>query len=236
MRIRLLFAGLAVVLLALFGWAGSAGAQEDEGGETGQGEEGVEHDFPNEEAEHCFHILEEGGEVDECQEAPSPILPETNELIWGAISFAVLVGLLYRFAWPALKQAMEARTERIRQSLDEAERAKDDAQRVLDEYRAQLADARNESARILEEARQTADQLRRDLQQRAESEIGELRARATEEINAAKDRALAEVRTQVAELAIGAAERIVERSLDRDTNRQLVDSFINEMSATGSAR
>ncbi|MGH2684261.1 MAG: F0F1 ATP synthase subunit B [Actinomycetota bacterium] len=222
MRIRVLLAGLAVVFLALFGWAGAASAAQEE-----EGVEPADH-----EAEECLHILEGGGEVDECQEAPSPIVPATDELIWGAISFALLTFALIKFAWPPLKKSMEDRTERIRDSIDSAERAKDDANQVLEQYRAQLADARNESARIIEEARQTADQLRRDLQQRAEADIAEMRTRAQEEINAAKDRAMAEVRTQVSELAINAAELVVGRSLDRETNRQLVDQFIDQVGST----
>jgi len=228
-RIRVLLASLAVVSLSLFGWAGTASAAQEEGGETGQGEEEpeLEHD-----AEECLHILEDGGDVDECQEAPSPILPAADELIWGAISFALLTVLLIKVAWPPLRKSMEDRTERIRDSIDTAEQAKDEAQRVLEEYRAQLADARNESARIIEEARQTADQLRRDLQTRAEADIAEMRTRAQEEINAAKDRAMAEVRTQVSELAINAAELVVGRNLDRDTNRQLVDQFIDQVGSS----
>ena len=230
MRTRKLTAALAVVLLALFGWAGAAFAQ-DEGGETGQGEEAPEeeHKYANHEAEECAHLLEEGKEVDDCQEAPSPILPATDELFWSIVSFTVLAILLWRFAWPGLKSGLEARSDRIRESIEAAERAKSEAESTLSEYQRQLADARNESARIIEEARQTADQLRRDLQQRAEAEIAEARQRANEEIQAAKDRATSEVRAQVAELAVAAAERVVERNLDRDTNRALVESFIDQV-------
>ena len=174
----------------------------------------------------------EGGEDAHEEEESNPILPETNELIWGSISFVLLFLLLAKLAYPPVKQAMEDRSEKIRGSIDEAEKAKDEANQVLDQYRAQLADARNESARIIEEARQTADQLRRDLQARAEADIAEMRTRAQDEINAAKDRAMAEVRTQVAELAINAAEMVVGRSLDRDTNRQLVDQFIDQVGST----
>ena len=176
----------------------------------------------------------EGGAEEEHaeEEESNPILPETNELIWGSISFLLLFLLLAKLAYPPVRQAMEDRTEKIRGSIDEAEKAKDEANQVLDQYRAQLADARNESARIIEEARQTADQLRRDLQQRAEAEIAEMRTRAQDEINAAKDRAMAEVRAQVSELAISAAELVVSRNLDRETNRQLVDQFIEQVGST----
>src|SRR5207249_8720504 len=91
----------------------------------------------------CIDKLEHGGAIDDCQKAPSPILPATNELIWGAISFVILFYLLAKFAYPGLKKGMDERAEKIRTGLDDAERAKSDAQRILDEYQRQLADAKS---------------------------------------------------------------------------------------------
>jgi F-type H+-transporting ATPase subunit b len=179
----------------------------------------------------CIKLLEEGKKIDDCQKAPSPILPATNELIWGTISFVVLFLLLYKFAWPALKSGMDARTERIRSDLDSADSAKSDAERILEDYRTQLADARNESARIIEEARQAADGLRRDQEQRLQTDLAELRERAAADIEAAKRQAIADLRGDVAELAIGAAEVIVQRSLDRDTQARLVDNYIEQVAS-----
>ena len=83
-----------------------------------------------------------------------------------------------------------------------------------------------------EEARQTADEMKRDLQARTEAEIAEMRARATGEIEAAKTQAIADLRGEVAALAIGAAEQVVERNLDRDTNVALIESYINQVGAS----
>jgi F-type H+-transporting ATPase subunit b len=173
---------------------------------------------------------EAGG--DDAHAGPAnPILPDTNELFWGTAAFLVLVILMYKFAFPAVAKAMESRTNRIRKDLDDAERLKAEAQTILDQYTAQLQDAKNEANRIIEEARQTADQLRRDLMARAEAEVAELRQRNADDINAAKDRTLADLRSQVAEIAIAAAERVVERNLDRDTNSALVENFIAQVGA-----
>lgn len=179
----------------------------------------------------CIKLLQEGKKIDDCQKAPSPILPATNELIWGTISFVVLFLLLYKFAWPALKNGMEARTERIRSDLDSADSAKADAERILEDYRAQLSDARNESARIIEEARQAADGLRRDQEQRLQTDLAEMRERASADIEAAKRQAIADLRGDVAELAIGAAEVIVQGNLDRATQTRLVDNYIEQVSS-----
>jgi len=187
---------------------------------------------PKGEAERaCVEKLDAGGSIDDCQKAPSPILPATNELIWGGIAFVILFFLLAKFAYPTIKKGMDDRAEKIRTSIDEAETAKTDAQRILDEYQRQLADARSESARIIEEARQAADRLRQDLKRQAETEVTELRARAQEDIQAQVQRAMADLQARVGELAIELAEKVVERSLDRETNMQLIENYINQVGA-----
>src|SRR5207247_4552357 len=105
---------------------------------------------PKTTAKECIDKLEKGGTIDDCQKAPSPILPATNELIWGAISFVLLFFLMSEFAYPALKKGMDGRAEKIRGSIDEAERARGEAQQILDQYQRQLADAKSEAGRIIE--------------------------------------------------------------------------------------
>jgi F-type H+-transporting ATPase subunit b len=166
-------------------------------------------------------------------QSKNPIAPSVPELLWGVVSFAVLFFVMYKFAYPPVKKAMEARTERIRSSLDEADKAKSDAQGVLEEYQRQLADAKNEANRIIEESRQTADQLRKDLIAKAEADALELRQRATADIEAAKDRALDELKTKLATMAIDLAEKVVEANLDRPTNERLVESYIARVGSQG---
>jgi F-type H+-transporting ATPase subunit b len=179
--------------------------------------------------EECIKILENGQDVSACQEAPNPILPATNELIWGSISFVVLFFLLRRFAFPAIRKGMDARAERIRTSLDEAERAKTEAESILAEYQAKLADARTESARIIEEARQSADKLRQDLRRQAEAEVAASKQRAQEEIQAAVARATADLRASVRELTLELAEKVIQPNLHRETNLALIDQYIDEI-------
>jgi len=188
--------------------------------------------FRTEAEEKCYEDhLAKGGTIDDCQKAPSPILPEKNEIIWGAISFVILFFLLAKFAWPGIKKGMDGRTERIRADLEAAEEAKADATNVLDDYRAQLADAKNESARIIEEARQQADALKKDQEQRLQTELAEMRARAAADVESAKTQAIADLRNEVANLAIGAAEIVVQRNLDRVTQSQLVENYINQVAS-----
>jgi len=221
-RIRLALGAIFLALAGTFAFAGVAGAQEATTTSEVQ--------YADTQAEECAKLLEEGKKVDDCQEAPSPILPATNELIWGGISFVVLLILLSKFAFPALKKGMEDRTERIRKDLDEAENAKTEADRIREDYSAQLADAKSEAARIIEEARQAADSVRRDLTARAEQEAQELRQRNAEQLEAERARIMGELRGQVSTLAIELAEKVVEANLDRDANNRLIESYISQVS------
>ncbi len=175
---------------------------------------------------------ESQGTEAQADEAHNPILAEMSEVFYATLAFAILFILMWKFAFPAVKKGMDARTQRIRNDLDEAEQTKAEASRILDDYQRQLADARSESGRIIEEARQTAEQMRHELIARAEADVAELRQRSVADIDAAKTRALADLRGQVSELAIQAAELVVQKNLDRDTNRTLVDNFINQVGAT----
>jgi F-type H+-transporting ATPase subunit b len=188
------------------------------------------------ESQDCIKKLQAGGVPSDCHEAPNPILPATNELIWGAISFTLLFLALRKFALPPLRKSMDDRAEKIRTSLDEAEKVRTEAESVRTDYQRQMADARNEAARIIEEARQTADQLRRDLTARAEAEAVELRQRNAEQISAERDRVMAEVQGQVASLAVELAERVVEANLDRESNLRLIENYINSVGTGSGAR
>jgi F-type H+-transporting ATPase subunit b len=188
----------------------------------------VENDGTHADAE-CIPILVDGGSVDECNEAPSPILPATDELVWGSISFILLVILMRKFAYPAIKKGMEARTERIRADLDAAENAKSEATGVLDGYKAQLADAKAEAGRIIEEARQAADALKKDQESRLQTELADMRARAAADIEAAKAQATADLRGELATLAVGAASAVVNKNLDPAAQTQLIEDYINQV-------
>ena len=159
----------------------------------------------------------------------NPILPSVPELVWGSLAFLIVFLLMWKYAFPSVKKGMDARTERIRDSLSTAEQAKTDAQNVLEEYQRQLADARNESNRIIEEARQTAEALRRDLMARAEADAAEVRTRATADIEAAKDRAMEELRSQLTQLTLQLTELVVKRNIDRDANTRLIDDYISSI-------
>jgi F-type H+-transporting ATPase subunit b len=239
-RTRTLLAG-SMLAVGLVAFAPHAYAQEDGESEftdeeienvTHEAEEIAEANGGTHADVECIPILLEGGSVDECHEAPSPILPATDELVWGSLSFLVLLFLMWKFAFPAIKGGMNARTERIRNDLDAAESAKTEAAGVLDGYKAQLADAKAESARIIEEARQAADALKKDQEARLQTELAETRARAAADIEAAKAQATADLRGELATLAVGAASAVVNKNLDPAAQTQLIEDYINQVGTT----
>ena len=185
-------------------------------------------------AQQCFEKLSKGGDVtaDDCQKAPNPLFPGGNEIIWGMAAFLVLLIAMWKFGVPAVKNMEKAREDRIRNDLEGAEHARSEAEAEKAQYLAQIAGAKEEAGRLIEEARQAAESVRADLIARAETEANDIRARAQADIANQRNQAMAQLRTDVASLSIDLAGRIVERNLDSDTNRQLVDSFIDQVSGS----
>ena len=171
--------------------------------------------------------------IDNCRKATSLFTPAPSELIWGTLAFLIVAAFLIKYAFPALKKGLRARTEKIRADLEAAERAREEAEEERRGYESQPPDARPEATRIVEAARQDAERIRQELIGRAETEAGETRTRAQEDIQLATERALTDLRTRVADLSIDLAERIVERNLDRDTQRALVESYIDSVASGG---
>jgi F-type H+-transporting ATPase subunit b len=230
----------SLLAIGLVAFAPSASAQEDE--DHVYSEEEIEHVKHEAEAivkqeggtefdAHCVPILLDGNSPEECNESPSPIMPAADELLWGAISFFLLFGLMWKFALPAIKEGMNARTERIRADLAAAEGAKSEAETVLTSYKADLANAKTEAGRIIEEARQAADALKRDAESRLQTELAETRARAAADIESAKVQAIADLKGDVAQLAVGAASVVVNKNLDVATQTQLIEDYINQVSS-----
>ena len=173
-------------------------------------------------------------DLEGCLESPNPIFPALEEIIWGGLAFVILFAFMWWKGFPAVKRAMDARSEKIRADLDAADTAKTDAMRTKSEYEAQLAEAKSAAAAIIDEARGQADQLRQDLQARAEADIAEQRARAAADIESSRRQAIDDLRTEVAAIAVGAAERVVGASLDADVHRSLIDGYIDEVAGAGS--
>jgi F-type H+-transporting ATPase subunit b len=164
------------------------------------------------------------------------LYPHWSELVVGAIAFAILFYFMWKWVLPRVNTLLEQRRQKIQGELERAEQTRKEADGILAEYREQLAGAREESGRIIEEARKTAEQLRNDLQAKAEEEAQATVARAQDEIRAERDRVFQELRAQVAELAVELAGRVVGESLDASSHERLIERYIDEITAGGNGQ
>lgn len=143
-------------------------------------------------------------------------------------NFLVLLGILYAFGYKPILRIMDQRSQRIRESLEAAERAKEEAARSQEEMRKELEAARRQGQALLEQARQMAERYREEERARAQEEVKSFLERARSEIQRERDMAIEEVRRHFADLAIAAAERVIERSLDKEAHRELIEKVLEE--------
>ena len=161
------------------------------------------------------------------------ILPAFEELLWGAIAFAIVLFVLNKFAFPKLREAVEAREKQIQGDLEAAERAKTDAENEKRQYQQQIADSRGEANRIVEEARQQAEQVRKDVIAKAQAEAEAITTRAQESIAAERASTMQELQATVASMSIQLAEKVVGRSIDANAQKEMVDAYIRDVAGMG---
>lgn len=161
-------------------------------------------------------------------ESLNPIIPEINELFYGLIFFLALWALMKFVFLPPVLRTMQARADKIRGDLGKADSIKAEAESETADYQQSLAAARAESVRIIESARAEAEAERAELVGAAEQEAARLRAEAATEIAAAKRAALAELQESVGAVAVSAASTLVQADLDPDTQRQLVQQYLDQ--------
>ena len=157
------------------------------------------------------------------------LYPHWEELVVGALAFAILFFFIWKWVLPRLNTMLEERRAKIQGELERAETTRKDADQLLADYRTQLANSKEEANRIIEEARRAADQVRQDIQASAEAEAQATVQRAQEEIRVERDRVFSELRTQVGEIAVELAGRVVGQSLDKGAHTRLIDDYIDEV-------
>ena len=159
------------------------------------------------------------------------LYPHASELIVGAIAFGILFFFMGKWVIPRVNTLLEERRAQIQGQLENAEQTRREAEGELAEYRKQLASARGDANRIIEEARETAEQFRRDIQAKAEEESRNIVARAQDEIRAERDRVFNELRAQVADIAVTLAGRVVGAELDTKSHERLIDEYIEQVAS-----
>jgi F-type H+-transporting ATPase subunit b len=152
-----------------------------------------------------------------------------NEVIWGTLSFLVVAFLLWKFARKPIAAFLSGRIAGIEANLGAAEQARLAAEAERDRIKAALADSDTEAARIIEQARTGADQLEADTDVRAARDAERVRERATADLAATRTQAESDLAGELSRLSLGAAERVVESSLDEASQQRLINAYISQV-------
>jgi F-type H+-transporting ATPase subunit b len=147
-------------------------------------------------------------------------------ILWTVVVFGLLLALLWKFGWPAILKSVEDRERRIQQQLDEAERARAEAARLLEEHKRTLGNARGEAQALIAKAQALGEKERQGILERARAEQELLLERARKEIEAEKEKALLALRLEAVDLSIAAASKLIEQNLDTAANRKLVVEYL----------
>jgi F-type H+-transporting ATPase subunit b len=151
-------------------------------------------------------------------------------ILWTIITFILVLAILRRAAWKPLLGALGAREEKIRASLEQAEKAQQQAQHLLEENKRQMAQAEEQSQKIIKEGRDMGERLKTELLEKAHASSRQMIDQAKDEILREKEAALVQLRGEVTDIVIAAAGKIIDANLDTPKQRQLVDSIINNIS------
>jgi F-type H+-transporting ATPase subunit b len=160
----------------------------------------------------------------------NPLLPSWPEFIIGTILFLLVFGVLAKLLLPRIQQTLAERTDLIEGGLTRSEEAQAEAGQLLEQYRAQLDEARHESARMREEAREQGAQIIAEMREQAQADARRITEAAQAQIQAERQQALTALRAEVGALATELASRIVGESLtDEARQSRMVDRFLEEL-------
>ena len=160
---------------------------------------------------------------------PSLLKVEPGLAFWTVVAFGLVFFILSKYAWPAITGAMETREEKIAESMDRAEKALAEARQISADNEKARREAEQEAQRILREARDASERLRADELDKTRAQIKQAQEAAQAEIEREKQSAIEQLRTEVTELAIQAAGKILQENIDDSRQRKLVDKFIDEL-------
>lgn len=158
----------------------------------------------------------------------SLLIPALGELIPAILAFTVVFVLLSKFAWPAISDMLDKRAETIKDSLEKAEAAKIEAERLLAEYKQTMAEARKEAATVLASARQSADATRAEAATKAQAEYDAMLVKARDAIEGEKNAAIAQLQASVADLTVAVAGKVIGSELSEAEHRKVIEKYLAE--------
>lgn len=149
-------------------------------------------------------------------------------LLWQFVAFGLLVFGLYKLLYRPVLRMLDERAERIRKGMEDAARAQEMAERAQEEFEKRIAEARKEGQEIVAQATQMSEKLRQEILEQARAEAERMIQKERERLTQEREQAMSELRAQVADLAIAAAQRVVGVALDDTAQRKLIADFLRE--------
>ena len=157
------------------------------------------------------------------------VQPDPGLAIWTIITFLVLLYFLAKFAWRPMLRALEARRETIRKSLDDAQQARRELEEVNKESARILKEAHAEAELILAKSRADAEKLREDLKQKARGDADAIIRESRRQIETETGRALRQIRSEIADLSVAVASKLIQRDLSQEDNSALIEETLRQL-------
>jgi F-type H+-transporting ATPase subunit b len=157
------------------------------------------------------------------------VSPNVGLMIWTLLVFGISMWLLAKFAFPRISEALDKRQRAIEESIDASERTRQEADRLLQEYRERLAEARGQADDIVSRARKTGETTQNEIVAEARAKREEMMEQTRREIQAETRRAIGQIRSEVADLTVMATEKVTRKTLDESDQRRLVDEALSEL-------
>jgi len=154
--------------------------------------------------------------------------PNPGLVIWTIITFIILLGILKKIAWKPLLNVLNSREESVKNAIDQAEKARSEAERILKENQKALENANIEGQKILQESRALAEKLKEDIISKANLLSKKMIETAKEEIERDKEAAIIHLRSEIATIAVEAAGKIIDENLNEEKHRKLIDLYVQQ--------
>ena len=174
--------------------------------------------------------LHESTEAQGGADASNPLVQlDPGLFIWTILTFLILFFVLSKFAWKPLLTLLESRENTIKSSLEDAEKAKQELERLNTESEAIISEARSEAQSIRVEAKSAAEKIKADIMAQAGEDAKKLRDETEKQIQVEKDKAISEVRQEVVGLAITVAEKVIRKNLSKEDNQDLIEDSLKKL-------
>ena len=186
-----------------------------------------------------FALLQHGSDAAPAASTPEKVnllSPNGGLMFWTLVIFLILFAILGKLVFPKILAAVEAREKALEDAIEGAKRDREEASRLLAEQQRQIEAARGDAQKLIVEGRQIGEKLRADMIEETQQQQQAMLERARREIEAEKERAISEIRREAIELAIAGASKVIEKNLDDQSNRKIVESFLSSIPVTETKR